>query len=199
MEMIPQVILPGILIRDLGGNIRDASSSVTLISSEDKGNILIDTGERSRRPDLISALKSKAGIEPPDINLIINTHIHHDHTGNNRIFENAEVFVHPAEFGGMDESRFDFTPIKEGIEVAASPRVYIIETPGHTEGSITIIVEADKIYAVTGDALPLRDNYTEWVPPGINIDPALALKSMDLIVKIADIVIPGHGNLFNID
>jgi glyoxylase-like metal-dependent hydrolase (beta-lactamase superfamily II) len=62
-----------------------------------------------------------------------------------------------------------------------------------------VIVEADYVFAITGDALPIEDNYREWVPPGINIDPELAIRSMERIVKIADYVIPGHDKSFKID
>jgi glyoxylase-like metal-dependent hydrolase (beta-lactamase superfamily II) len=42
------------------------------------------------------------------------------------------------------------------------------------------------------------DNYLKWVPPGINIDPELALNSMRKIVDWADVVVPGHDKPFRI-
>ncbi|UCH88388.1 MAG: MBL fold metallo-hydrolase [Thermoplasmata archaeon] len=197
--MNPMIILPGVLVRDSAGNILDASSTVTLIRSEDKGNILIDTGEPSRRLELLSALKKKAGMVPADINFLVVTHSHIDHVGNNELFVNANILAHKTDFLGRGGKCFGITLIKEGYVISEQPRAYVIETPGHTRGSISVIVESDKIYAITGDALPIEDNYKQWVPPGINIDPALAIKSMERIVKIADVIIPGHDNMFEIN
>lgn len=197
--MNPRIILPGILIRDLGGAILEASSSVVLLQTEDKGNILIDTGEYARRAELISALKTEAGLDPEDISFLVNTHSHPDHTGNNEIFDKAMWLIHPKEFGGLINNKTGVVSINEGYEISSQPRAHIIETPGHTWWSISIIVETDHVYAITGDALPIEDNYLQWVPPGINIDPGLALKSMERIVETADYVLPGHDKMFKID
>jgi glyoxylase-like metal-dependent hydrolase (beta-lactamase superfamily II) len=192
-------MLPGILVRDWAGMILEASSTVTLIQTFDKKYILVDTSDRSRQKELISALKDKADIEPADIDYLVSTHRHPDHIGNNDLFKNAKWYAHPAEYSFPSKNRPNPEPAKEGYALARNPRVYIIETPGHTLGSITVIVESDDIYAITGDALPLEDNYHQWVPPGININPFIALKSMERIVKLADYVIPGHDRMFKIE
>ena len=75
----------------------------------------------------------------------------------------------------------------------------MVHTPGHTPGSISVFVEAGLRYAIAGDALPTHENYLNWVPPGLNCDPDLALASMKEIVAFADIVVPGHGAPFRID
>jgi len=54
------------------------------------------------------------------------------------------------------------------------------------------MVTANECYIIAGDALPTQNNYFKWVPPGINYDPHIALASMERIVALADIVIPGH-------
>ena len=69
--MIPIIVLPGILVRDRFGAILDASSTVTLIKSEDAGNILVDTGERSRRDKLLKGLREIGGIEPRDVDRVM--------------------------------------------------------------------------------------------------------------------------------
>jgi glyoxylase-like metal-dependent hydrolase (beta-lactamase superfamily II) len=196
--MKPVVILEGMLVRDLAGNILDASSTVTLIDTADRGFILIDTGEPGRRGELISALE-KNNVKAGDIHYLVNTHSHHDHKGNNSLFANAVQLIHPADSYRNEAEGKKLKFVEEGFELSARPRSYVMETPGHTRGSITIIVECPEVYAVTGDALPLEDNYKQWVPPGINIDPALALKSMERIVKTARCIIPGHDKMFEID
>ena len=75
--------------------------------------------------------------------------------------------------------------------------VRVLETPGHTLGSITVLTDTDEgVVAIAGDAIPTKENYTKWVPPGINYDPELALHSMKRIVDRADIIVPGHGAIF---
>ena len=196
---MPLIVLEGILVRDRFGAILDASSTVTLIRTEDSGNILVDTGEFSRQKDLIHGLKSIGRLEPEDIDKVVFTHGHGDHMGNNKLFLNAEFYYHPDEHIISRHKARGSHEVSEGFILANKPRVYVIETPGHTRGCITVIINYDDVFAAAGDALPIEDNYRQWVPPGINIDPELAIRSMERIVDAADYVIPGHGRMFKID
>ena len=76
--------------------------------------------------------------------------------------------------------------------------IEIIETPGHSWDSITIIVKLEKNYAIAGDAIPIKGNYEQWIPPIVHVDAKLALESMEKIVRIADVIIPGHDSPFSI-
>ncbi|MCK5559694.1 MAG: MBL fold metallo-hydrolase, partial [Thermoplasmata archaeon] len=136
------------------------------------------------------------GLTPSSIDILINTHLHGDHCGNNSIFTNAKLLAHEHE-AGFDKNTV--TAVREGYEVDKG--VHIIETPGHTRGSISVVVrnvQVHNTYVLAGDALPIQDNYLKWVPPGINFNPQLALESMRKIVEIADIVIPGHDRPFEL-
>ena len=85
--------------------------------------------------------------------------------------------------------------VAEDIELA--PGVSLMHTPGHTEGSMSVVACADDVtYVIAGDAVPTRDNYERSLPPGINIGPELALASMERISRAGDIIIPGHGEPF---
>lgn len=197
--MKPLIVLEGILVRDRFGAILDASSTVTLIKTEDSGNILVDTGESGRQEKLVYGLKSIGGLEPEDIDKVVFTHGHGDHMGNNKLFLNAEFYYHPDEYIKNRNKARGSHEVSEGFVLADKPRVHVIETPGHTSGCITVLIDYDEIFAAAGDALPTEDNYRQWVPPGINIDPGLAIRSMQRIVDCADHVIPGHGRMFKID
>jgi len=78
------------------------------------------------------------------------------------------------------------------------PGVEVVHTPGHTAGSVTVFVRAEKRYAICGDAIPTKANYDSHVPPFIAIDKNLATKSMDAIIASADTIIPGHDAPFDI-
>lgn len=177
-------------IRRENGVILEAHSSSTLVRS-DSLNIVVDTSSVSNREKIIRSLTA-AGLEPKDIDVVVNTHLHFDHCENNDLFTDALVIAHALESPGRG-----FKPIRGSKELADG--VIIVHTPGHTEGSVSVLVESGVRYAVAGDAIPTVDNYVKWVPPGLNFDADLALASMKEIVDFADIVIPGHGPPFRVD
>lgn len=181
-------ILDGRLVRS-GKAILEASSTVSLIVSADK-TVVVDTGSLTDLELLREAL-SEASVKPDEVDVVVNTHLHLDHIGGNGLFPNAKVYAHRLESPPLGT-------IRVSSEFELLPGVEIVHTPGHTAGSISVIVHADGRYAICGDAIPTRANVESHVPPSINIDPRLALKSLDLIVSSADVIIPGHGAPFSV-
>ena len=182
------VILPGLLVRTETGIILDARSSVTLIRSEGL-NILVDTSLLENRSMLLQALQAQ-NLTPKNITTIVNTHCHRDHVGNNDLFPQAQIYAHQA---CMQKRKF--------IKISSFPysltrEIEIWETPGHSWDSITVMVKLDKVYAITGDAIPLKGNYENWLIPVIHVDARRALDSMKRIATIADVIIPGHDSPF---
>ncbi len=189
------IIKPGLLVRNNLGLILQASSTVTLVIDGDY-KIIIDTGilgdgEKIQRGLTDFRLSFK------EIDLVINTHLHGDHIGNNALFSKAKFIAHKKEFPAKLKN---VEVISGGYKL--SKNIKLIETPGHTPGCISVVIvnpEDNRTYVISGDALPLKDNYLEWVPPGINYNPKIALESMKKIVDIADIIIPGHDKMFLIE
>lgn len=177
----PRAVLlkPGFIERDEEGDVLDASSSVTLIIARSR-KIVVDTGKEEDRSVIMERLELQ-GLNPDDVEIVINTHGHSDHIGNNRLFKRAVVLSGEAEGGDR---------LKEGDVVADG--VWILETPGHTRGSISVVCESDRRIVMAGDALPLLGNYLKGVPPRLHIDRDLALKSMAKVIDLADLVVPGH-------
>jgi glyoxylase-like metal-dependent hydrolase (beta-lactamase superfamily II) len=87
----PRAILlkPGHLERDGEGNILDARSSVTLILTPSR-KIVVDTGHEDEAEQILGRL-AELGLSPGEVDLVINTHDHLDHCGNNRLFTRAQV------------------------------------------------------------------------------------------------------------
>lgn len=181
----------GSLVRDDLGNLLDARSSVTLITSGSR-KIVVDTGLEGEEGLIINAL-ARRGLELEDIDTVVNTHPHPDHCGNNHLFSMAEL-LKP----------------KEGEIIA--PGVLSMATPGHTLDSISVVVEASEAIAkvakvaetalvivIAGDALPTLNNFLKGMPPALHVDRSLAVSSMSRVIEIADIVVPGHDKPFSVD
>jgi glyoxylase-like metal-dependent hydrolase (beta-lactamase superfamily II) len=193
-----KVIKPGILIRDRFGNILDARSTVTLIRSDDV-NVIIDTGLSSERDTILQSLQDLQ-LTPSNIDFVVNTHSHIDHTGNNDLFFKATFILHQTE---TTAKAHQLKNISVNSAEKKLPGIIFLETPGHTHGSISLFLTGQMFdhtgtFAITGDALPILDNYLKWVPPGINYSTKVALESMQNIVNRAEFIIPGHDKPFKI-
>jgi glyoxylase-like metal-dependent hydrolase (beta-lactamase superfamily II) len=76
------------------------SSSCTLLSNRTH-QVVVDTGLSIQEGDLLHALRAK-GLEPGDIEIVVNTHLHVDHCGNNAAFSRAAIFMSQAEWRWTD-------------------------------------------------------------------------------------------------
>jgi N-acyl homoserine lactone hydrolase len=177
------VLCEGTIRRD-GKVVLEAHSSSTLVRS-DRHTIVVDTSSFANRQKILASLE-RLGIRPHEVDILVITHDHHDHHENNDLFPKAMLIM------------FDSEPAKEDEESRIDAWVRLVRTPGHTPESVSLFVESDKRYAIVGDALPIKDNYLKWVPPGLNYDPEKALRRMKRIVDWADVVIPGHDSPFEI-
>ena len=157
--------------------VRYRSSLQNFLIDTGKEVILVDTGMPSEVPDAIpdektmiymgtkikdyvSALKD-AGYAPEQVNKILITHKHADHTGELRAFPNAKIYVNEdettaAEFSGIK----NVIPVKftdgayhnfpESQQIADG--VYYIKAKGHTNGnSIVIAEDGGLFYMLHGD------------------------------------------------
>ena len=185
------VLAIGYLVRDDSGKILQAHSTSTLIRTPDR-LIVVDTSSREFRPALRIAFK-QIGVFAKDVDTVVLTHHHNDHTGNVDMFPNAKVLIHSGEdrpFRGAEVVEGDMS-LAKGIELR--------HTPGHSWDSMSVFVEGpDRKYVIAGDAIPLEDNYRKNVPPALHVCKDLAMKSIKTISDYADVIIPGHGGPFKI-
>jgi len=152
---------------------------VWLVEGSSVGPILVDTGIPSaeigsswyapqvrwrQRPEqrLERALPERTGVSIEDVAVVINTHIHFDHSGQNALFRGRRVIVQErdlevarAQLGGQLGSHpfeVGYHPSAlEGVEWDARrgdfelcPGVRVITTPGHTPGSQSVLVDTDE-------------------------------------------------------
>lgn len=182
-----RVLVEGYLRRE-NGQLLEAHSTVTTVI-QDGFILLVDTSSKEYRNKLIDSLNN-AEINAEDVDAVVLTHSHEDHTANLDLFPNAEVMMHPLEASDISHS-----PVYDNEEIF--PGIRILHTPGHTAGSVSVFVENEHC-VITGDAIPTESNILKNLPPGINIDRDLAMASMHRIMSMADWVIPGHGNSINL-
>lgn len=129
-------------------------------------NILVDTGTGYYNDYLFSKLREN-GVEPDDIEMVVNTHCHYDHIGGNQFFPNAKIAIHKHDalsvknkdtlgtsmsvFDNPGNCRVDIE-LEDGDDIAD---FNVIHTPGHTKGGICLwdgenLISGDTIFAGGG-------------------------------------------------
>lgn len=126
-----------------------------------EGNAFIDKTYAPVRMDILSQLKSH-GVAPKDITTVINSHLHFDHCGNNRLFPHARFFMTSAELENARHARytvrdwFDFDGaklqvIEEETEILSG--ITLLPTPGHTRGHMSVVVSGERTEIIAAQAI----------------------------------------------
>jgi N-acyl homoserine lactone hydrolase len=117
-----------------------------------EGRVLVDTGMIDSRPEFddMSPTPHPESI-PRDVACVINTHLHFDHCGGNRLFPGVPIHVQARELADA-RSLEDYT-IREWVdfdgatyvehegEVEVLPGIRLLPAPGHTDGHQVVVVE----------------------------------------------------------
>lgn len=188
-----------------------------LLVETDEEIVLIDSGigelpesykkfyKTERDQTLLDQLRTE-GLSPEDITVIINTHLHMDHAGNNKLFPNAKTYVQKSELNyAYNPHRFqkgayiqDFFDGLDFVTVSGdytfSDTIEILSTPGHTPGHQSVVVHGDKDYIYCGDIAPLRENLEKRNIVGVLYNPVDALESLDRLRGLEGVHIFPHDN-----
>lgn len=190
-----------------------------------QGNVLFDTGlhpvhiERPeatfgpqprmrivmREEDRILAQLALLRLGPSDIAIVVNSHLHFDHAGNNGAFPDATFVVQrehlayakgrpnfPAQYWDRPELRYH----QVDGEAEVAPGVRVVPTPGHAPGHQSLVVDLPETGRVVlcGDAAFTRDNLERGVVP--QPDPAAGAASLarirELVSGDLDRAFPSH-------
>lgn len=201
----------GLLIQNYGSFV---------IRSEGK-TMLVDTGlgegadptDLQQPPSLLLTMQ-QAGILTSDVDLVLFTHLHWDHTGWNTIgadggwqltFPNAQYVVQEKELDywmspgdkPANGPAFDrvVAPVMAadrlevvGDDYAASGEVSAVPTPGHTPGHVSYrIASGGKSAFILGDSVhkPVQLSEPGWFP-GFDLDPVESTKSRRMVLDRAE-------------
>jgi N-acyl homoserine lactone hydrolase len=142
------------------------------VVTHDDGAVLVDTGVGGPQHALdnwrvvnrsVADALAELDMSPADIGLVINTHLHFDHCGQNAVFRHAPVYVQRAELSraqrespelcdwlGFMNARFE---LLDG-DAEVLPGLEVIATPGHTAGHQCVLVRGggDAFDLLIGDA-----------------------------------------------
>jgi len=175
------------------------NSTITLIQGEK--NIIVDTGWFFTNEKIINSLKD-LNLITDDIDIVVLTHTHIDHTMNTYLFDRSLIYAkfaseyfgqyHDPQKGVLNRADVvDGSKLMKGVE--------ILLTPGHTGDSLSVVVDTeDGKIVIAGDAIADK----EWIDLDKKPNEALIYsleeydKSRRKILDIADYIIPGHGDMF---
>lgn len=189
-----------------------------ITDEENKARILVDTGGDPpdgvkhmpyfQEPDQLLDVALRAhGVEPEEITDVILTHLHWDHASNNHMFPNAKFYVQKKEL------QWCVAPVYNQVSVYDLPVIFktkyeildgdvelfdgirVILTPGHSDGSQTVLVDTeDGVYGIVGD---LFNTYSAWeskprMVNGLHTCIQTCIDSYAKLEKYVDYVLPGH-------
>jgi len=161
----------------------------------------------------------RLGLEVGDIDTIILTHSHYDHSSDLRRFPKARVIIQAAEVEQIHhpfpytQSRLpkDFEQLFEGVrfevvrgDTRIDDGIDLLFTPGHTAGGQSVAVKtADGTAVITGWCCH-RENFdppAEFKAKGFpftigasHVNPVDLYESTRRIIELADIIIPCHDD-----
>ena len=198
-------------------------TSLALENGEHK--IVVDTGHHDAKwvsehmlpavttpeEELETVLKNAMGWTLDEVDTVINTHLHFDHCGQNRLFKHAKFVVTKTEweyafkpeqyqrrlyrqelFDRTAVSYFDWQFI-EDKDCELYPGLRLLFTPGHTPGHISILVRtAMGTVCFAGDVCPTVENLQKIILSNVVTSPEQMLHSYDRIRWSSDFIIPGH-------
>jgi hydroxyacylglutathione hydrolase len=180
---------------------------------------LIDTGLKGSGPKILAYIRDTLHRDPTEINTIILTHFHLDHTGGIAALKEsapgAKLACHEADAGYVSgeipEPKYPGfrglllriggifmgpTPVKPDIILHDGYRIdglLCVHTPGHTPGSIGLLDTEAKVF-FSGDTLRYDGKILTTGPAVATMDPARERASIRRIATLDfDTLLVGHG------
>jgi len=171
-------------------------------------SIIIDPGLTQFLPALIQDLRND-GIDPKDIDIITNTHLHGDHCWANEAFKEisgAKILSHPlqkrfhdisviqaAKFFGLQPVEFKEDGYLDNNRLSTGDMEFeFIHSPGHSPDSISFYCKQERVL-ICGDVI-FAQNTGRVDLPGGNAD-ELKQSIEELSQLEIEYLLPGHMDI----
>ena len=200
------------------GSMRAAHATTTLIR-DGQTNLLIDPSVPNEL--MVHRLDERRGLRPEQIDVVFLTSFRPVHRRSIALFKDAEWLLPEAEReavsahlnalvqgGGDAEVEVSYEELSEELELLGrtkaapdrlTPSVHLFPSPGVTPGSSALLVTGERTVVVAGDAIITWEHYEEGRVYERCVNSDAARESFLEIAEVADVIIPGHGNLFLAD
>lgn len=139
---------------------------------------------------------AQLGLKPDDIKYVVLSHLHPDHSGNIRLFRNAQFIVDSQELkwalgtptpGGVEAALVSplraarVNAAEDDVDVFGDGTVRVLKGPGHTPGHRFLLVKLPQSgnLLITGDLYHTKENYEKHQVDVGNFNRAEELASFD--------------------
>jgi glyoxylase-like metal-dependent hydrolase (beta-lactamase superfamily II) len=175
---------------------------------KDKTSIIIDPGLTQFLPQLLQDLHQD-GIDPKDIDIIANTHLHGDHCWANEAFKKisgAKILLHPLQkdfwneaviqssrFFGVPAAEFTQDELLENDKLNTGEMEFeLIPSPGHSPDSICFYCKKEKIL-ICGDVIFNQNTGRVDLPGGSANELKQSIERLSQLE--IEYLLPGHMDI----
>jgi glyoxylase-like metal-dependent hydrolase (beta-lactamase superfamily II) len=194
--------------------VRTPHATTTLIRAG-KRHILVDPGLPA--PALAARLNERTGLTPDKIDTVFLTNFRPSHRAGIALFEKAKIYIHEMEQQSTrqqieqlveqaPEEDIDRAHLKRELALLNSLKnpddklvgnVDLFPLFGYTPGTCGLLVSLPATtILIAGDAVPTQDHFLagQVLPDAYDIKQAQ--ESLREVYEIADLIVPGHDNVF---
>ena len=188
-----KIIQPG-YTEQVGPTQYRADGTITLIKGPT--NIIVDTGGPWDKEAILKTLWRES-LLAADIQYVVCTHGHSDHTGNNNLFPNATLIL---SYDVCKDGLYTLHDFAQGHAYPVDEHTEIIPTPGHTTQDVSVIVRTKQgVIAIVGDLFECaEDLQDEGLWRSSSEMPETQRANRERVVGLADFIVPGHGAMFRV-
>ena len=171
--MISPILLAEVTLPETHPRAGEACVVLGFVIRHAHGAVLVDTGVGTGHTEIDSTFTpihhpiddalGEVGVQRDDVKMVINSHLHFDHCGNNRLFPGIPIVVQRTEYEKAQQPGYT---VPEWIdfphatwrwvdgETEVMPGVSVIPTPGHTLGHQSVVVSrAGNVDLIAGQAV----------------------------------------------
>jgi glyoxylase-like metal-dependent hydrolase (beta-lactamase superfamily II) len=194
--------------------VRTAHATCVLIRSG-KRTILVDPG---LPPQAMGArLYERTGLKPEQIDTVFLTNFRPAHRAGLPLFAHAQLLIHEVEQEAVSnhlkamieqapEADLDRKVLQQELALLrgltpapdrVADQLDLYPLPGYTPGTCGLLIKLmTSTVVIAGDAVPTQDHFLAGTVLPDSNDIEAAQESMREVYEIADLIVPGHDNVF---